>query len=62
MDVHYDSLTKKPTVTGFCIDVFKAAISGLPYKVAYVFIPYISQLMMTLFTRSISRYVDSEIQ
>ncbi|XP_016649707.1 PREDICTED: glutamate receptor 2.9-like [Prunus mume] len=28
VDVHYDYLTKRPTVTGFCIDVFKAAISG----------------------------------
>ncbi|KAL5737984.1 hypothetical protein ACOSP7_030745 [Xanthoceras sorbifolium] len=30
------------TITGFCIDVFKAAISALPYEVDYEFIPFLN--------------------
>ncbi|KAH7544165.1 hypothetical protein JRO89_XS15G0120300 [Xanthoceras sorbifolium] len=30
------------TITGFCIDVFKAAIRALPYEVDYEFIPFLN--------------------
>ncbi|KAL5802814.1 hypothetical protein ACOSQ4_031119 [Xanthoceras sorbifolium] len=30
------------TITGFCIDVFKAAIRALPYQVDYEFIPFLN--------------------
>ncbi|CAB4299647.1 unnamed protein product [Prunus armeniaca] len=38
--VHHDLQTNKTYVTGFCIDVFKAVIEALPYKVHYKFIPF----------------------
>lgn len=38
--VHHDLQTNKTYVTGFCIDVFKAVIEALPYKVHYEFIPF----------------------
>ncbi|CAL8120258.1 unnamed protein product [Prunus armeniaca] len=38
--VHHDLQTYKTYVTSFCIDVFKAVIEALPYKVHYKFIPF----------------------
>ncbi|KAM5554256.1 hypothetical protein ABKV19_022571 [Rosa sericea] len=38
--VEHDQQTNRTHVTGFCIDVFEAAIRGLPYKVHYEFIPF----------------------
>ncbi|KAM5554267.1 glutamate receptor 1.4-like [Rosa sericea] len=38
--VDHDQQTNRTHVTGFCIDVFEAAIRGLPYKVHYEFIPF----------------------
>ncbi|XVE78211.1 hypothetical protein DITRI_Ditri13aG0126400 [Diplodiscus trichospermus] len=35
-----DPYTNATTVTGFCIDVFKAAMDGLSYQVQYEFIPF----------------------
>ncbi|XP_061998781.1 glutamate receptor 1.4-like [Rosa rugosa] len=40
VSVEHDEQTNRPHVTGFCIDVFEAAIRGLPYKVHYEFIPF----------------------
>ncbi|XVF81322.1 hypothetical protein PTKIN_Ptkin15bG0146800 [Pterospermum kingtungense] len=37
-----DLLTNATAVTGFCIDVFKAALEGLNYQVQYQFIPFIN--------------------
>ncbi|XP_056176775.1 glutamate receptor 2.7-like [Syzygium oleosum] len=37
--VEHDPETNATTVTGFCIDVFKAAIDLLPYEVKFDFIP-----------------------
>ncbi|KAK2979004.1 hypothetical protein RJ640_023586, partial [Escallonia rubra] len=36
----FDHQTNRPEVTGFCIDVFDAAIEALPYKVPYAFLPF----------------------
>lgn len=38
--VDHDLQGNRTYVTGFCIDVFKAAIGALPYKVHYEFIPF----------------------
>ncbi|KAK2631951.1 hypothetical protein EUGRSUZ_L02214 [Eucalyptus grandis] len=38
--VELDPVTNATTVTGFCIDVFKAAIDMLPYGVTLDFIPF----------------------
>ncbi|XP_059626898.1 glutamate receptor 2.3-like [Cornus florida] len=38
--VHHDPGTNATTATGFCIDVFKAAIDALPSDVSYEFIPF----------------------
>ncbi|KAK3435460.1 hypothetical protein EUGRSUZ_C00159 [Eucalyptus grandis] len=38
--VELDPVTNATTVTGFCIDVFKAAIDMLPYEVKFDFIPF----------------------
>ncbi|XWS36635.1 hypothetical protein CRYUN_Cryun20dG0102200 [Craigia yunnanensis] len=35
-----DPYTNATTVTGFCIEVFKAALEGLNYQVQYEFIPF----------------------
>ncbi|KAF3434899.1 hypothetical protein FNV43_RR21986 [Rhamnella rubrinervis] len=47
--VDYDHLQSNATynVTGFCIDVFKAAVELLPYQVEYQFIPYTNASGMT---------------
>ncbi|KAI6682572.1 hypothetical protein NL676_036453 [Syzygium grande] len=37
--VEHDPKTNATTVTGFCIDVFKAAMDLLPYEVKFDFIP-----------------------
>ncbi|EOX93708.1 Glutamate receptor 1.1, putative [Theobroma cacao] len=38
--VHLDPQTNMTTATGFCIDVFKAALEALEYEVEYEFIPF----------------------
>ncbi|KAI6682570.1 hypothetical protein NL676_036451 [Syzygium grande] len=38
--VELDPETNAATVTGFCVDVFKAAIDMLPYEVKFDFIPF----------------------
>ncbi|KAL5781768.1 hypothetical protein ACOSP7_006797 [Xanthoceras sorbifolium] len=38
----YDPVSNATIVSGFCIDVFKAAMSMLTYEVDYEFIPYLS--------------------
>ncbi|XP_062092124.1 glutamate receptor 2.7-like isoform X2 [Humulus lupulus] len=38
--VKHDSATNNSIVTGYCIDVFEAAIKALPYNVDYDFIPF----------------------
>ncbi|KAF8042601.1 hypothetical protein BT93_A1056 [Corymbia citriodora subsp. variegata] len=38
--VELDPMTNATAVTGFCIDVFKAAIDMLPYEVKFEFIPF----------------------
>ncbi|XP_039164448.1 glutamate receptor 2.7-like [Eucalyptus grandis] len=38
--VELDPVTNATMVTGFCIDVFKAAIDMLPYEVKFDFIPF----------------------
>ncbi|KAM1588913.1 hypothetical protein ACFX10_027873 [Malus domestica] len=38
--VEHDLQTNRTNVTGFSIDVFKTAISALPYKVSYEFFPF----------------------
>ncbi|KAK7311929.1 hypothetical protein RJT34_10405 [Clitoria ternatea] len=40
--VTHDPSTNSTKVTGFCIDVFKAALEMLPYALPYEFIPYSS--------------------
>ncbi|KAH9760172.1 glutamate receptor 2.7 [Citrus sinensis] len=41
VNVTIDPKTQEPTsVTGYCVDVFKAVIQELPYAVAYDFVPY----------------------
>ena len=40
LNVQYDLQTNKTNASGFCIDVFKAAIEILPYQVHYEFIAY----------------------
>ncbi|KAK9942908.1 hypothetical protein M0R45_008551 [Rubus argutus] len=38
--VVHDNSTNTTVVTGFCIDIFNAAMEGLPYAVNYDFIPF----------------------
>ncbi|KAK0570472.1 hypothetical protein LWI29_001734 [Acer saccharum] len=38
--VKFDTETNKPTVTGYCIDVFEAVMKTLPYAVTYEYIPF----------------------
>ncbi|KAK4857952.1 hypothetical protein QYF36_008625 [Acer negundo] len=38
--VKFDSTTNKPTVIGYCIDVFDAVMKTLPYAVTYEYIPF----------------------
>ena len=38
--VSRDPHTNDTKVTGFCIDVFKAAVEGLNYQVPFKFIPF----------------------
>ncbi|CAL8120192.1 unnamed protein product [Prunus armeniaca] len=38
--VKHDNQTNRTYFTGFCIDVFEAAIRALPYEVNYTFIPF----------------------
>ncbi|GAU26657.1 hypothetical protein TSUD_314330 [Trifolium subterraneum] len=38
--VIYDNSTNKTQATGFCIDIFKAAVNILPYKLQYEFFQY----------------------
>ncbi|XP_030535612.2 glutamate receptor 2.7-like [Rhodamnia argentea] len=40
MGVEFNPETKAATVTGFCVDVFKAAIDILPYEVQFDFVPF----------------------
>ncbi|KAM7527512.1 hypothetical protein LguiB_030922 [Lonicera macranthoides] len=40
VNIDYDNQTNKVNVTGFCMDVFRAAIEALPYEVDYEFIPF----------------------
>ncbi|KAF8033611.1 hypothetical protein BT93_C0028 [Corymbia citriodora subsp. variegata] len=40
--VELDPMTNATVVTGFCMDVFKAAIDMLPYEVKFEFIPFIN--------------------
>ncbi|KAJ8634672.1 hypothetical protein MRB53_008939 [Persea americana] len=40
VNVRHDPQTKKPIVTGYSIDVFKATIKQLPYAVDYEFVPF----------------------
>ncbi|OMP07971.1 Ionotropic glutamate receptor [Corchorus olitorius] len=42
INVTVDPQTNKTTITGFCADVFKAAIKTLDYEVNYDFIPFIN--------------------
>ncbi|KAL6289612.1 hypothetical protein ACE6H2_007122 [Prunus campanulata] len=38
--MNHDIQTNRTSFTGFCIDVFEAAISKLPYKVNFDFVPF----------------------
>ncbi|KAL6289619.1 hypothetical protein ACE6H2_007129 [Prunus campanulata] len=38
--MNHDIQTNRTYFTGFCIDVFEAAISALPYEVNYEFVPF----------------------
>ncbi|PNX54987.1 glutamate receptor-like protein [Trifolium pratense] len=40
LKVKYDNNTNKTQATGFCIDVFKAAVDILPYNLEYEFLEY----------------------
>ncbi|KAE8701948.1 Detected protein of unknown function [Hibiscus syriacus] len=40
MEVKRDPFTNSTSVTGFCVEVFKAALEGLNYQVQYEFIPF----------------------
>lgn len=40
VNVTYDQNTNNTSVTGFSIDVFKAAINTLPYDLKYTFVPF----------------------
>ncbi|KAL4384922.1 hypothetical protein GQ457_15G024610 [Hibiscus cannabinus] len=40
VEVKRDPFTNSTSVTGFCIEVFKAALEGLKYQVQYEFIPF----------------------
>ncbi|EXB89493.1 Glutamate receptor 2.2 [Morus notabilis] len=40
VQVKHDSVTNETIVTGYCIDVFEAAMKALPYNVDYEFIPF----------------------
>ncbi|KAM7521916.1 hypothetical protein LguiA_011818 [Lonicera macranthoides] len=74
VNIDYGNLTNDVTITGFCIDVFKAAIEALPYEVEYEFIPFIGNYYDLIYqvylknfdaavgditiTAKISQYVD----
>ncbi|XP_039118465.1 glutamate receptor 2.2-like, partial [Dioscorea cayenensis subsp. rotundata] len=38
--VVHDNTTNRPTVTGYCIDVFDAIMQSLPYAVPYDYLPF----------------------
>ncbi|KAK1566698.1 hypothetical protein Q3G72_003022 [Acer saccharum] len=40
VNIHHNLETNITTITGFCIDVFRAAIEQLPYQVEYELIPF----------------------
>ncbi|KAF2323735.1 hypothetical protein GH714_036764 [Hevea brasiliensis] len=40
VEVTKDPITNETKVTGYCIDVFNAVMKGLPYPVAYDYIPF----------------------
>ncbi|KAF7820151.1 Glutamate receptor 2.5 [Senna tora] len=40
VSVTYDSIRNQTSITGFSIDVFKAAVNFLPYPLPYVFVPF----------------------
>ncbi|XP_024024886.1 glutamate receptor 2.8 [Morus notabilis] len=40
VQVKHDSVTNETIVTGYCIDVFEAAMKALPYNVDYELIPF----------------------
>ncbi|OMO65314.1 Extracellular ligand-binding receptor [Corchorus capsularis] len=40
VNVRHDLYTNTTDVSGFCVDVFKAALEGLNYQVQYQFIPF----------------------
>ncbi|CAI9776569.1 unnamed protein product [Fraxinus pennsylvanica] len=42
VDVRYDSQTNSTTISGYCIDVFKAAIDALNYRTPYEFVPLVN--------------------
>ncbi|KAK0590887.1 hypothetical protein LWI29_032832 [Acer saccharum] len=41
VSINHDLRTNKTTISGFCIDVFKAAIKELDYPVDYELIPFV---------------------
>ncbi|KAI5679871.1 hypothetical protein M9H77_01098 [Catharanthus roseus] len=43
VNVHLHPQTNEPIVTGFCKDVFVAAIESLDYEVPYEFIPFVDE-------------------
>ncbi|KAJ0965671.1 hypothetical protein J5N97_026809 [Dioscorea zingiberensis] len=43
LKVERDNVTNKTSVTGFCIDVFKAVVKRLPYAISYEFIPFMDE-------------------
>lgn len=40
VNVETDQFTKRVTVTGYCIDIFEAVMSTLPYYIPYEYVPY----------------------
>ncbi|KAK2979006.1 hypothetical protein RJ640_023588 [Escallonia rubra] len=42
LQLSVDHQTNKSEVTGFCVDVFHAAIEALPYEVPYEFVPFVT--------------------
>ncbi|KAI4323954.1 hypothetical protein L6164_023535 [Bauhinia variegata] len=40
VSAHYDPVTNRINVSGYCIDVFKVVMDALPYHVPYEFIPF----------------------
>ncbi|KAK4852104.1 hypothetical protein QYF36_021143 [Acer negundo] len=43
VNIHHNLETNITTITGFCIDVFRAAIEQLPYQVEYELIPFLDR-------------------